>query len=99
MIKLNIKYLIVFLIRYAFNKNHRRNIDPMVIIHNWEFDTEQPVLSAGIKGRIIHYHGLHKTASKLKKIFSCYQISNLKNLNPASIGKTLAFKSITSGTR
>jgi polysaccharide deacetylase family protein (PEP-CTERM system associated) len=86
----------LFLIRHAFKKYHRKNIDPMVIIHNWELDLEQPVLNAGLKGKIIHYQGLHKTASNLKNILSEYQISNFHNFDRNSVNKSLTFQSIIS---
>jgi polysaccharide deacetylase family protein (PEP-CTERM system associated) len=86
----------LFLIRYAFKKYHCKTIDPMVIIHNWEFDLEQPVLNAGLKGKIIHYYGLHKTASNLKSILSEYQISNFQNFDRTSVNKVLPFETINS---
>jgi polysaccharide deacetylase family protein (PEP-CTERM system associated) len=84
----------LFLIRHAFKNYHGRKVDPMIIIHNWEMDTEQPVLKAGLKGKIIHYYGLHKTSSKLQNILSSYQVLSLKNFNKSSVLKVLPFESI-----
>lgn len=54
------------------------DIQPMIILHNWEVDPEHPRLDAGFKGNTIHYHNIGKTKDKLEYFAGKYKFSGIK---------------------
>lgn len=59
----------------SFREYWRKNISPMIVLHNWEFDNEQPLLKVPLKSRMIHYYNLSNVERKMEKLS---KINNLK---------------------
>jgi len=68
----------ISILKYFLRKNtvERRN---MLIWHNWEFDTKQPILKAGLKAQFIHYMGISKMIAKSDLIFQEHIPISLKS--------------------
>lgn len=58
-----------------FRKLEKTDILPMIVLHNWEVDTDHPKVNAGFKGNTIHYHNLGRTEGKLKYLLKYYKFS------------------------
>lgn len=69
-------YLRAFPLRFscmALDQLARRQALPVVYMHPWEFDPDQPRLQAPWKARMRQYHGLNSFESKLRQLLARYQ--------------------------
>lgn len=58
-------------------KQHR----PMnVYIHPWEFDPDQPRISASLKSRFRHYQNLRTTAGKIRRLLSEFRMGKMSDV-------------------
>lgn len=56
-------------IDYNYNKFEiKGDVLPMIVLHNWEFDRDQPVLDLPMKNKIIHYHNLYSVERKFLQL-------------------------------
>lgn len=67
------------------------NIQPQIILHNWEFDMDHPRLNVPLKKRIIHYFNLSRVISKLNRIIGIGAFIRFSEVN---FGKEIPFISM-----
>lgn len=70
--------------RWAINQNLRRNIPVVINVHPWEFDPDQPRVSAPLLTRIRHYAGQRTMKHKLSRLLEMYGSVPLKEMMPVS---------------
>jgi polysaccharide deacetylase family protein (PEP-CTERM system associated) len=69
-----------------FLKSAMRHINatigrPIVFyFHPWEIDPDQPKIKAGIKSRFRHYHNLHRTEGKVRKLLSSFRFAPMRDV-------------------
>lgn len=51
-----------------------------VYIHPWEFDPEQPRISASRKSRFRHYQNLKSTAPKIRRMLETFRLTTMSNV-------------------
>jgi len=74
-------------------KNFRKNkISPVITLHNWEFDKEQPRINPGLKGRLIHYYNLNTVEDKISNLFNTFRFDDLRTL--PSIEKSVQIENL-----
>ena len=64
-----------------------------VYIHPWEFDPEQPRISASLRSRFRHYQNLKTTAYKIRSLLQTFQLTTMSSvldtiLKPQAIANT-----------
>jgi polysaccharide deacetylase family protein (PEP-CTERM system associated) len=49
-------------------------------LHPWEIDPDQPRLPAGAMARFRHYHNLHRTEARLRRLLADFPFTSVRNL-------------------
>jgi polysaccharide deacetylase family protein (PEP-CTERM system associated) len=70
----------LWLSRAALRRNARRGLPPHLYFHPWEFDPDQPRMSASLVRRFRHYVGIARTASKLEALLREMPMGTLGDL-------------------
>ena len=72
-----------FLVEFFLNRINHSGKFVLFYIHPWELDDLQPKnLKLPLKNKIIHYHRINKTKSKLCKIFNSRDFTNIEKMLP-----------------
>ncbi|MEZ6122038.1 MAG: DUF3473 domain-containing protein [Planctomycetaceae bacterium] len=57
-----------------------------VYIHPWEFDPQQPKISASVKSRFRHYQNLKTTAGKIRSLLTAFRLTTMSDVLNAEPG-------------
>jgi polysaccharide deacetylase family protein (PEP-CTERM system associated) len=60
--------------------NHRERRPAIFYLHPWEIDAEQPRLATGMLGHFRHYHNLHKTEHRLRRLLREFQFTTMADV-------------------
>ena len=58
----------------------KENACGVIYVHPWEFDPNQPRISAPMRSRIRHYTGLHRTQARLHRILCQLSVGPVRDL-------------------
>ncbi len=62
----------------AIVQNQRRGVPVVINLHPWEFDPDQPRVTAPLAKRVLHYTNLHGTRAKLDRLLKSYSFISLR---------------------
>lgn len=73
-------------IRAGIRQLNRQGQPAIIYVHPWELDTEQRYNQVTLRERVTHYHGRKSLEKKLRRLFTEFQFTSLRNL--AALGQT-----------
>jgi len=86
--------------RYGIRTVNTHEKRPVVFyLHPWEIDPDQPRLRASAVSRLRHYHNLHKTESRLRRLLGEFQFATVRSLLEREAIATIAQLSPASASR
>jgi hypothetical protein len=63
-------------IRWAIRRVNRVEHQPVILyLHSWELDPDQPRIPASTLSHFRHYHNLHRTETKLRRLLGEFQFA------------------------
>lgn len=73
------------LLPYSFIKRgikrvNQEGLPAIVYLHPWDMDPDQPIIKPTIRERFTHYHNLHTTEGKLKRLLEDFKFSPMIDL-------------------
>lgn len=69
------------MIKEIFKKRLKKNIPPIIVLHNWEIDRNHPKVKVNLKGKLIHYYNINKIEKKLEFFLKRYEFVSFKKYN------------------
>lgn len=73
-------------LRWGIQQLNQQDQSAVIYIHPWELDPEHPrSLPIPMKGKFIHYYGIHSTVRKLRVLFSNFKFDRMDRVFDAEI--------------
>jgi polysaccharide deacetylase family protein (PEP-CTERM system associated) len=72
-----LRFLPASLFRWAFSRLVSAGEPTVLYVHPWELDPEQPRQDTSLRVRINHYHNLHRTEGRLRRLLERFRFAPL----------------------
>jgi polysaccharide deacetylase family protein (PEP-CTERM system associated) len=72
-----LRFLPAALFRWAFSRLVSAGEPTVLYVHPWELDPEQPRQDTSLRVRINHYHNLHRTEGRLRRLLERFRFAPL----------------------
>jgi polysaccharide deacetylase family protein (PEP-CTERM system associated) len=75
-----LRFLPPSLFRWGLGRLQASGRPTVLYVHPWEIDPDQPRQDVRLRVRINHYHNLHNTESRLRKLLELFRFSTLSSV-------------------
>ena len=75
-----LRFMPAAIFRWGFERLVKSGQPTVLYLHPWEIDPDQPRQDTSLKVRVNHYHNLHRTEVRLRRLLEAYDFAPLANI-------------------
>ena len=75
-----LRFMPAAVFRWGFERLVKSGQPTVLYLHPWEIDPDQPRQDTTLKVRVNHYHNLHRTEARLRRLLEAYDFAPLADV-------------------